>query len=1052
MTLQSGRQFIAILLCCIVLQAKSQTIYFPQHSSDLLKSTAVDLADLLTRAGNGINYNALEYGPAIPQSGIVLNYDSTMSPGQNCKIVGNSTWLKFSAAEDNGLCFGVYKYLNMLGFRFYLPGSIWEKIPSLNSPFQNINTTVSGSLKYNNWNISGGHNRWAMDNDNTYSWDIYFGNNGHEWAKYQRRNTMTGSNRFNGHRGDILTSAYLTTLQQNPCYVACFDHSRVAGAQAVPDINSIAAKSLWASALTSQYSNYRTAINSNVLLYANQYHNFDYTNNFIGIEVPDGAHWGNSSDNGICSSGNFNGNPYPKQSDQQFLLANHSAEVFLAGFPGKRLQCYAYSDHANIPSIGININPQLDVQVIPAAFQFETSARGLLNRWYNRHSHISEYHYLNIPQWTGEAPIFSLDELKTTWQRIKAKNADGIVVEASPAKFASLPFLFAGNRFLQDNKNVDSSLDEFVNDLFPVETAIHIRQLLNYFGDQNINANGSFIKDNKYKIPLFLDELNKAVIASGQSAQSYLVLARLKEFKAYLHYLVLYYDFIKAPGTYASKADRVSVLCKYLARINKLQVVNSYFLISNLISNYHVSDSMFLRYNVNTGTAYQNGALPLITGAEIDAAFSSDLVQYLNTVTDYKIETRASIISKINEANLKAVDTIKVKIGYTNGYEYSNRSEFYFYAATKGKINFQCVPHFGMETGLINITLESDDQGLNILRDFTISPENIPGAELIDIPSQGIYKLSIVSKFKASADLTIATYGNMFFKQGPFYGDKVENYREDTNSLPKYFYVPAGIQKLYFSVNNACNITSGCVSTSEIQNAFGITNSKCELVTLNKSASDSSLYMIDIPIGTDHHFWKVSKMREYNLCFSNISNIELYAEPRECKNLDFSASVIHSNGECHTRLIAGRISDQVTWQIKDGAQSYSFGSSGVLDLPVVLSPSAIITMKTNDCYCIKKTGDIPGYIKDISTCASSTAPISSEQISGFPNPTQGPINFVKGGAPVELTSIRIFDSKGIPVAHFENKSKADISQLPGGVYIISASAGKGMTRFKVVKM
>ena len=49
---------------------------------------------------------------------------------------------------------------------------------------------------------------------------------------------------------------------------------------------------------------------------------------------------------------------------------------------------------------------------------------------------------------------------------------------------------------------------------------------------------------------------------------------------------------------------------------------------------------------------------------------------------------------------------------------------------------------------------------------------------------------------------------------------------------------------------------------------------------IETSAFDSSLYKISIPSEDAAGFWQVTKMREYNFCFANISNIEIYAEPK----------------------------------------------------------------------------------------------------------------------------------------------------------------------------
>ena len=865
MALHFGRGIIFILSFCFVTALHAQTVYYPAHSSDVLKLTATDIAELFTRAIPGSKFTAQEYS-SLPSTGIVFIYDSTISD-QSCKIECNGNLIKFSAAQDAGLYFGIYDYLNELGFRFYLPGTLWEKVPRLSSPYKNMNRIAVQKYKYNNWFVSGGYNSWAMDSENAVGYSL---------LRYQRRNNMLGAYAFSGHRGDIFTSEYLTTLQQNPCYIASSNGKRKASSQSVPDINNPAAMDHWASTILQRYTTNKKNIMGAPALYKNIYHNFNYAYENIGIEVPDGSEWGNSSDDLGCAKGNYNGNPYPKVSDQQFLLANFTASKINNVLPAKRFQCYAYSGHADVPSVNIAIDKNIDVQVVASAFQTETSPVGLLNRWYKRHKNISEYDYINLPQWTGETPLMSLSTFKNTLSRVKEKNAQGIVFESSPAKFASLPFLFAGNRYLQYDTKIDNSLHEFANDMFPPAIAVHIKQLLNYWGDNNVMNGGTFINDNKFKIPLFLQELNKAIAASQNAGAD--VTARLQELKAYVHYIILYYEILNDNKSYLNNAEKAANLCLYLARTNKLQLVNSYFLILDIVNKFPVTSDFYKQYNVTNGTAYLKGSLSLLSNEEINNNFSKDLAKYAGAVTDYKFENAVDIINKMNSGGLKPVDKINVSIGYTNGLNYSNRSEFYFYAPAAGKVNINCTPFYEMPGyGFINFTVEAVDKPLLVIKDETISPEHVLQNIDINVPSAGLYKLSVVLKFKAWCSLTITTNGNIFFK-GAFYGKRADNYRSDSlKSLPKYFYVP-NIRELYFSINNAC-YTNRCLSPEEVQNAFGIKDNNGRAPVIEVSPFDSSLYKISIPAANANSFWQLTRMREYNFCFANISNVQIFAAP-----------------------------------------------------------------------------------------------------------------------------------------------------------------------------
>ena len=154
-------------------------------------------------------------------------------------------------------------------------------------------------------------------------------------------------------------------------------------------------------------------------------------------------------------------------------------------------------------------------------------------------------------------------------------------------------------------------------------------------------------------------------------------------------------------------------------------------------------------------------------------------------------------------------------------------------------------------------------------------PENIN----INVPSCRVYtSYRLYQNLNHPADLTITTNGNTFSK-GPFYGKRVENYRDDNwKSFPKYFYVP-NISQLYISINNAC-YTNSCLTPGNVENAFGIKDNNDKNPDIEVSPFDSSLYKISVSSANATSFWQVNQMREYNFCFANISNIEIYAEQK----------------------------------------------------------------------------------------------------------------------------------------------------------------------------
>ena len=1045
---------MAFIRCCMLLASTfilyfniaAQTVYYPVQASSLLKSTAADAVVLFKKAMPGSSFAAQPYS-SIPAAGIIFIYDSTVAGNQACRIESNgSNYIKFSAAEDNGLCFGLYQYLQQLGFRFYQPGSIWEIIPILASPYKNMTTTVNCNLKYKTWYISGGHSRWAMDNNSDYNWDIYYGDNGHQWALYQRRNGMLGTYRFAGHRGDILTGTYLSTIQNNPCYVACYNGSRVANSQSVPDINNINATQLWGNAIEQKFTQFKNAIYGNTTLYTDYLHGFNFNYSHIGIEAPDGAKWGNSGDNAVC--GNMG---YPKESDQQFILAGKTSEKINSVYAAAKMQCYAYSSHADVPSTTIAISNNLDVQVIPTAFQNETSSKGLMNRWYSRHSNVSEYQYMNITQWGGETPMFYLNDLKNTLQRVKDKNSQGVVWEASPAKFASLPFLLAANNQLLNNVEVDSTLKEFCNSMFG-NAAANIYKLLQLWSDDKSVTTADFMGDNKYKMPLYLQLLNAAV-QQTQNAPA-IQQQRISELKAYLHYMILYYDWFFDQRSNEAKKEKAAALCMYLARTNRLQIVNSYFLIADITSRYATTDGFYTQYNVTNGTAYQNGNLPLITAAEVENNYVVDLETNGNLIQQYKLVDAAFIKTQMKASHINLLRKLSVKIGYTNGYNYPNRSEFFIDAPVAGNFTIAYTPRFDEAgQGQVNFTVDAVDNGTLVIKDVTISSGAAAGVITVNIPAPGRYLLSVVSKAKAGVELSITTNGNYFYKNAAFIGNKTENYRDDLASLPGWFYVPQGIDKVFFSVNNSNPGGAGFASANDINAAFGFKDSNGNVMTAMASGNDQSLFYLPVNAGTNGTFLKVSKMEQYRLCFSNISNILWYAEADYCTGTNFSVSLINTNGECHTRLTSATDKAGLQWTITDGNRTLSFEKVNVIDLPTYISPQAIITLQNGvTCSITRRLGDDATYLKEKANCASGAAIAPGGDLSLYPNPSRGIFNFGSKMTTVKADEIIISSSLGMQVYSVKKSSQVNITHLAPGIYFYQCVVDGKQCKGKLVKL
>jgi Secretion system C-terminal sorting domain len=1020
----------AVTVLCILVNTKAQTVYYPAGSSQLLKTTAEDAAMLLQKAVTGSKFSTQAY-TTMPQTGIVFIYDTTITDNQACKTKSNGIDnITLSAYGDNGLHFGIYQYLHQLGYRFYQPGTAWEIIPTLSSAYKKLDTVYTCSYKYKTWYVSGGYNRWIMDNAAANDWGIY-----------QRRNGMMGSSGFAGHRGDLMSGNYFTTLKNNPCYIANFNGFRQANSQSVPDINNTSAKELWANTIEQKYTQYKNVIYSNPALYANIYRNFNYSYNYIGIEVPDGAQWGNSKNSDDCG-----GTGYPKESDQHFALANFTAQKILEKYPDKHFQLYAYSSHADVPSPAVTINKSIDIQLIPTVYQLESSTNGLRNRWYNRSSSISEYHYLNLSGWTGETPSFNWGDLKATLQIAKDKKSQGIMWEASPAKFGSLPFLLAANNYLKDNKEVDNTLHEFCDNMF-ADANSTIFKLLQMWGQEN-TAPG------KYNIQLYLQLLNTAVQQTLNAPE--VVKERLRELKAYLHYMVMVYDLTGNDQNKAiTRAEKDAALCIYIAKTNRLQLINSYYMIAVITGNYPAASNFNAKYNIVNGTAYQNGNLPLITAAEIDDNFIQDLSSFGNQIEQFKLEEAAYIKQQFKAGNIAPLSKIKTFIGYTNGANYYGKTTFNIIAPAAGNFTIQYIPRFDMpDKGYINFLVESEDKVLQIVKDFSIDNTAKEGTITINLPSAGKYVFTIASKYKSAADLSIITNGNYFYKNGKFLGTMMENYRADLSNLPGYFYIPNGLNKVYFNISN-CFSNGKYASASAIANTFGIKDNNGNLVQFHlASAKDSSLFYLEIPAGAAGNFWQVTQMAGYNLQFVNISNVLWYAERKACAGANFTITLINKNSNCFTRVSTTASAASLTWEVNDKGRISKYSNQAIVDLPDYISPNAVITLTNGEgCSFTKALANDEKYLRAKEACASGAA-IAEPTVSPvlYPNPSTGIFNCMKDENSTTVNEIVIYNTQGNKVANFKNVKQFNISNVTSGLYFYQMVINGIVYKGRVMKL
>jgi hypothetical protein len=489
----------------------------------------------------------------------------------------------------------------------------------------------------------------------------------------------------------------------------------------------------------------------------------------------------------------------------------------------------------------------------------------------------------------------------------------------------------------------------------------------------------------------------------------------------------------------ADKAEKDGEICIYLAKTNRMQLVNSYYMIATIASKYGSGSEFYTKYNVVNGTAYQNGNLPLITAEEIESNFLQDVSMHSSQLNEFKWVDAPAIKKQFVSGNIAPLATINTKVEYTNGLNYYNKISFNIIAQAAGNFTIEYTPRFDMQgKGFINFLVENTDKTLSIVKDFTIDNTSAAGTLKVELPSAGNYLLTVVSKYKTAVDLTIKTNGNYFYKSGAFLGHKTETYRNDWASLPGYFYVPAGLSKIYCNVNSFSG--GKYASADAINKAFAIKDQNGKAINLKYvNAADSTLMVLEIPETAAGNFLQATSVAQYNLQFINISNILWYAQRTACTNAYFTVSAVNKDGHCVTRLTSTAAAASLSWQVNDNGSILKYSGKNSIDLTGKISDDVVITLSNgSSCSFSKRIGDDATYLKDKNSCteggaaANFTIPVAPVM---YPNPSAGIFNCTVNGHPAKADEISVFNTQGTKVGSFTNVKQLNLTTATAGMYV-----------------
>ena len=519
---------LIVTLAVNTLAAQQRVTIDCNDRDSLVQNLASELAGYLTRTGD-LKVDR-EHLSKFEDGVIRLRLDPARLPAihtQGFDLQGNGHSVEITAAAFDGLRNGVYYYLNLLGFRFYLPGEIWTHIPHVNSPFISIDRRVLPAFENRALFPSGGVRKNAvMDPDNSFesNWDNWLG-----------KNLYSSEEKFQGHMGDQFNNRHRKELEANPAMLAEVKGQR-----------KWAANAKWC---VSNADFVRLFIDDRLKAYE------AYTNKFpdrhyITVEPADGY--------GDCQCDNCK--KMGSVSDRYFYLANVTAEAIEKKFPGGGVSLYAYNTHAAVPEKPVRKN--VYVIVIPYLFQNASEPSVLIKMWKEKSAHLGVYDYWGLTGSANDLPLFHyLTEVPQKFRLWKESGLEGFLLETGYSKFNNaLAFHFLSQLTWFGPQDIDSSLQVFCRQSFGKASGIMYGMLSRWgIGYRS-----------RIEIPVSFQEVEEAM----KKETDPLVQKRLNELHALVTYAALQEDAVSRIAQ-PDAEKRVDRLFNYIWSIQDMGLINT---------------------------------------------------------------------------------------------------------------------------------------------------------------------------------------------------------------------------------------------------------------------------------------------------------------------------------------------------------------------------------------------------------------------------------------------------------------------------------------------
>lgn len=314
-------------------------------------------------------------------------------------------------------------------------------------------------------------------------------------------------------------------------------------------------------------------------------------------------------------------------SNQVFYFANEIAKSINKIYPKAKFNLFSYYQHSLPPDFPIEKN--IHLTVTPNGFQQLYSPEAIFYVWKDKVEEKTYYEYFGIPQWTGDMPRIEIDEIIKKVELSRKLGYKGFRFEVA-VNINALILLNLWNKYLMyPDKGWSFIYNKFLEDCFP---------------SSKEDMNRLFYR--WHHIWLEKDEISPALYDLQQATKKTkdsLELERIRDIKAYVHYMILYTDW----NNDVKNKEKAIVLLDYVHSVNHRKICN-YVALSQIVSKHFKEDSVFVDDISWKKMIKKNKSELWITNDQIEQNFQNDINLFPPRKLNIDYTSAVATIEKMN--------------------------------------------------------------------------------------------------------------------------------------------------------------------------------------------------------------------------------------------------------------------------------------------------------------------------------------------------------------------------------------------------------------------